>query len=337
MVKKLIIIGTFLFLFRILYSSENYSLFTSNTLTAIKDSVIVITDSLIWNEVNLNTLQNVSIAGLAVTSVPIGIINGFGFLLEFGEYIGKTAWIGPLAGLIGYPAFFTWSIIDIKKTKAKRRLLDKYQDCEVVDKSSFNHTHISSYHCYVGINYASFRTSNASENINLSFGIRYTYPINRFLAFSTGISISKKDIWLRGKRYYDYWWMEEKVKVVDINHKGVEFYFPFFIKFSIPISNTTEFYCLVGSGFASRAFDSKVNYISDIEGESNYDYGHFDGPLKKPGKLNSVCIGLTRKKMFFEIGWMQDTNNTYRLFDHIIVDDKLFSYRFIVGYQLPIK
>jgi len=332
MQRKIIII-VILFISQILLFSQNFA--------SQRDSVFVVTDSLLLKEMNQNKSNKILRYSATITSIPVGVLNSCAIALIPSSNILFLPVI--LSELIGYPIFINRSIDAIQKTNAKERLLLKYSDLNIIDKTSVKNTKTSRYSIYFGGNYTTFTTDDVSTKPNISLGIKYSYSFLKYFSVSTAIHFSKQKLTLNNKKY-EVWDMmpEPRRSIVDINFNVLDLYCPVYFSTTIPIFKNHKVYFSVGTGVPISFGNSSYEIVKkDVEFE-DADYGWKELQFFEwSNPMYSYNFGYSNRKWFVEYNITQDYQHEQlgrvipkKQSHNIYIDDELIIKEFVIGFYL---
>jgi hypothetical protein len=306
------------------------------------DMVYVINDSLIRQELKHNLPGRLLRMSATVASIPVSSKNamtlGFNFLLFMpsAPIVVGTA----VSYFLSYPFFVNMSIRGIQKRNIKERLIREYSEKgQVVDHSSISLKRRPAWSAYGGLTYSTFFTNNVTPYIKHSWGIKYDYPINRFIGISHRVQCTWVKADLKGKKFLKADLGYESKQIVDIHFEAMSYYVPLYLTLTIPMKKDHKIYGSLGTGMAriQRSNNQvKTQYGAEFEEE---DYGFMELPLNFSNPMYTGIIGYSNRYGFAEIMVTRDYNfnSIYREVSYIFFDERMQIFEVICGMYLDWK
>ena len=338
MIKQIVIflISTHFLAFR-LYADTTYV-----EADGFQENAYILDDSLINQKLRRNLPGRLLRIAATAASVPVSANNaktlGFNFLLisNYCPIIVGTS----ISYFISYPYFVNMSIRGIQKRNIKDRLIQEYsKKGRIVDQSSISLKNRPAWSAYGGLTYSTFLTDNVTPFVKQSWGIKYDYPLNRFIGISHRIQYILIQADLRDKKFLMGDPEYPKKEIIDIHFEGMNYYSPIFLTLNVPLKGNHSFYGSLGTGMA-RIHKSKSRvtsrYSAEFE-EENYEMNEVSLNYSNP--MYTGIIGYSNRYGFAEIIVTRDYNHDYiyRKVSYVWFDERLQSFELVCGIYLNIK
>jgi len=331
--------------------SHNFSTYPQ-TKSGNKDSIIIITNAMIQNNIKLNTrtLEIVFTKTLITTSFPLGyVITGLAVHNNFSRE--KSREYGPImayGGSVYLPMAISFMYQLYKSEAAKSRIMRQYKGYKIVDQSKFLENFWERYHFILGLNYTKIITDNCEAKPGISVGFGRHWKITKHFDLNMDYLYEEYRCYIKEKIILDEI-DAPPPDFVPLSLSDIHFYYkilnvPLTLDYSVLSFGDLSFKLQGGFGVSLESEDHSKELkkqelitveISDID-SVKYDFYKNRPIIPTPyiGLHYSIGFGIKFKNIEAGFCFKSDMNNSHKSIDNIIIKQPIENMNFMIRYYL---